>query len=152
MEHFIEAALELLFGLLTDNGVLVSGICDLHIAIAKRIIKFYFSVCYPEVTLENHHINSIYSICLDGGKVNLPSSVFAEVKNGMLTFYDNEDTESQKFSVVIKETKFVNNLFSNNLIDCDKIVGEICIRTRNVGDKIKLNRRNGTKTLKKLYT
>ena len=150
-DYLETCAKELLFGLLTDNGVLVSGICDLHIAIAKRIIKFYFSICYPEVTLENHHINSIYSICLDCGKVNLPSSVFAEVKNGMLTFYDNEDTESQKFSVVIKETKFVNNLFSNDMLDCDKIEGKLTVRTRLEGDSIRLNNRGCTKTLKKLY-
>ena len=53
---------------------------------------------------------------------------------------------------LFKKNQKVNDLFLNNALDCDKIVGEICIRTRNVGDKIKLNRRNGTKTLKKLYT
>ncbi len=150
---FLEtSAKEALFSSLTDDGVLINGICDLHTAIAKRVIKLYFAINYPEITLENHHINSVYSICVDGcGKVNLPACVFAEVKNGMLTLYDTEDKKAPEFSVVIKETKFVNNLFSNDILDCDKIVGKLTVRTRLEGDSIRLYNRGCTKSLKKLY-
>ena len=40
----------------------------------------------------------------------------------------------------------------DNLIDCDKIVGKICLRTRNSGDHIRLPRRNVSKSLKKLFS
>ncbi len=151
-DYLETTATEFLFTLLTDNGVLAKGICDLHTAIAKRVIKLYFAICYPNISLENHHINSIYSICADNcGKVNLPSCVFAEVKNGMLTFFDSENGKTTEFSVVIKETKNVNNLFSNNSLDYDKIVGKLTVRTRLEGDSIRLHNRGCTKTLKKLY-
>lgn len=151
-DYLETTANEALFALLTDNGVLAKGISDLHTAIAKRVIKSYFVICYPEISLENHHINSIYAICADNdGKVNLPSCVFAEVKNGMLTFFDSQSAKTIEFSVVIKETKIVNNLFSNDLLDCDKIVGKLTVRTRLEGDSIRLHNRGCTKTLKKLY-
>ena len=43
-------------------------------------------------------------------------------------------------------------MFSNNIIDCDKIVGELVVRTRLEGDKIRLKNRGITKSLKKLFT
>ncbi len=151
-DYLETAANKELFALLTDNGILAKGISDLHTAIAKRVIKAYFAICYPEISLENHHINSIYDICADNsGKVNLPSCVFAEIKNGMLTFFDSENAETPQFSVVIKEIKNVNNLFSNDLLDCDKIIGKLTVRTRLEGDSIRLHNRGCTKTLKKLY-
>lgn len=141
-----------LFALLTDNGILTEGITNLHTAIAKRVIKAYFAIYFPEITLENHHINSIYTICVKkGGKVNLPSCIFAEVKNGVLTFFDCEDANTPEFSVVIKKIKNVNNLFSNNMLDCDKIIGELTVRTRLEGDSIRIHNRGCTKTLKKLF-
>ena len=45
-----------------------------------------------------------------------------------------------------------NNLFANNQLDCDKIVGKLVVRTRCEGDSIRLNKRGCTKTLKKLFT
>ncbi|HBJ11409.1 MAG TPA: hypothetical protein DDY61_07020, partial [Ruminococcaceae bacterium] len=36
-------------------------------------------------------------------------------------------------------------------VDCDRIIGELKVRTRISGDKIKLRGRNCTKSLKKLY-
>ena len=40
----------------------------------------------------------------------------------------------------------------DNLIDCDKIEGNVFLRTRQEGDKITLPVRNVTKTLKKLFS
>ena len=37
------------------------------------------------------------------------------------------------------------------MIDCDKIVGNIILRNRRKGDKITLQKRNVTKSLKKLF-
>ena len=39
----------------------------------------------------------------------------------------------------------------DNLIDCDTINGNLILRNRREGDKIKLSKRNVTKTLKKLF-
>ena len=48
-------------------------------------------------------------------------------------------------------TQKIHNLLLNNLIDCDKIVGKLVIRTRQAGDSIRILNRGCTKTLNKLY-
>ena len=37
------------------------------------------------------------------------------------------------------------------MLDCDKIVGQLILRTRESGDTIRLKNKNCTKTLKKLF-
>ncbi len=69
-----------------------------------------------------------------------------------------ENGKKPTFKVIteIKDNSFfkngekVNNLLLNNSIDCDKIVGELILRTRLPGDSIRLAGRGCTKTLKKL--
>jgi tRNA(Ile)-lysidine synthase len=45
----------------------------------------------------------------------------------------------------------INDFLLDNLIDCDTIYGNLILRNRNEGDKIKLYKRNVTKSLKKLF-
>ncbi len=140
-----------LFKLIDEDSIYVGDFCKLHPAIAKRIIKKYFSLNYPDVTLENIHINNIYDFCINGqGKINLPSGIFAEIKNNYLFFYKSQENNTS-FSVNLIKLKNVNNLFSNNLLDCDKIIGNLTVRTREEGDSIRLYNRGCTKSLKKLY-
>ncbi len=135
-----------------DDSLNISDFENISPAIAKRIIKKYFEIDYPSVLLDNRHINDIYSICLNGsGKINLPSNLFAIVNKGNLLFTDLSEN-SKEFAVKVNEIQNVNNLFSNNAIDCDKIVGKWILRTRNEGDKIRLQNRGITKSLKKLFT
>ncbi len=130
----------------------VSGFENVSPVIGKRVIKKYFEILFPNISLDNRHINDIYSICLQGkGKINLPSNIFAIVSEGKLNFTDFAEKEIE-FAVKITEIQNVNNLFSNSEIDCDKIVGKWILRTRNEGDKIRLQNRGVTKTLKKLFT
>ena len=142
----------LLFSLYNEDSLLVTDFKNLNEAVAKRVIIEYFSICYPEISLENQHINEIYSACIgEKSKVNLPDNMYAVISNNQLTVTDGA-FEKLKFSVKITEIQNVNNLFSNNLIDCDKIVGKLNVRTRKDGDKIRLKCRGYTKTLKKLFT
>ena len=105
------------------------------------------------MTLENHHINELLELCVaGGGKINLPCELHAQVKDGALRFFSEEKNEEIEFVVSLKETEIVNNLFSNDLIDCDKIVGKLTVRTRCEGDSIRLYNRGCTKSLKKLFT
>ncbi len=149
---FEKKANELLFSLCDEDSLSVASMRELDKAVAKRVILGYFNICYPEISLENHHINEIYLACIgEKLKVNLPTDLYAVVENGELKVTDGV-FQRQEFSVKITEIKNVNNLFSNNLIDCDKIVGKLKIRTREEGDKIRLKGRGYTKTLKKLFT
>ncbi len=151
--HYLEnTAKKIMFTLLDDDSLAADGFCDLSPSIAKRVIKCYFEVCYPEVTLENRHINAIFEACAkNGGKVNLPECIYASVKEGRLSFFADEEAVPKNFKVNITKKINVNNLFSNNLLDCDKIVGKLTIRSRAEGDSIRLYNRGCTKTLKKLY-
>ena len=153
-EAFLEnKANEILFKNLQEDALSIDFIDICDVAISKRVIKRYFNICYPEISLEYRHINDIYSICLKKyGKVNLPANTFAVCKADQLKFFTTSQAETQEFAVEISEIENVNNLFSNNLIDCDKIVGKLVIRTRNEGDKLRLYNRGCTKTLKKLFT
>ena len=151
-EYLENKAKELVFELYDDDSLLVDNFTDLPKALCKRVIKQYFEFCFSNVFLENRHINEILKICIDGnGKVNLPSDLYAVVKNFKL-FFKADDIKNVEFNVQISEIEIVNNLFSNNLIDCDKIVGKLVIRTREEGDSIRLFNRGCTKTLKKLFT
>ena len=141
-----------LYRLCDEDGLSVSGFDTIQKSVAKRVIKKYFSLCFCDVTLENRHINEIYEICLSkGGKVNLPQEIHAIVNNDTL-FFSSSVVKNTAFKVNITKIPNVNNLFSNNMLDCDKIVGELVVRTRLEGDKIRLKNRGHTKSLKKLFT
>ncbi len=143
-----------------DNKLDVTDFPNLDASICKRIIKiFYNQICNDN--LDYNHINSIYKITLSGGKCSIPYCRSAVCKDNRLYIEDNDKKSIlPEFDVEIsvsdnsfyKNTSNVNSLLLKNSFDCDKIVGKLCIRTRESGDKIRLARKNGTKTLKKLYT
>lgn len=143
----------LLFKYSDDDGLSISDFENIAPCIAKRIIKQFIEIIYPAVSLDNRHINSIYSLCLKGsGKLNIPSNLYASVCDGVLRLQGEEAENTVQFAVKITEKENVNNLFSINAIDCDKIVGKWILRTRREGDSIRLYKRGVTKTLKKLFT
>ena len=150
---YLDAEAEkMLYKYIDNDGLYVEDFENISPSKAKRVVKRYFEICYPSVMLESKHINNIFKICCEkSGKINLPSNLFAIVSVGVLKFIDNEKSEVD-FSVKIKKIKNVNNLFSINEIDCDKIVGNWVLRTRQEGDKIRLQNRGVTKTLKKIFT
>lgn len=144
--------------LICDDGLRLVNFKNLHPAVAKRIIATYaLSFC---VDVDNYHINAIYDICLSGGKISLPKEKVAYITNDILKFDNvNEPIENKKFNVQIikknndlfKNDKKVHNLLLKNILDCDKIVGRLVLRTRQSGDTIRLKNKNCTKTLKKLF-
>ena len=84
----------------------------------------------------------------------------AYTQNGVLKLEKvNKPIENVNFAVDIQ--KQGNNLFENNkkvhslllknVLDCDKIVGNLVLRQRISGDTIRLKNKNCTKTLKKLF-
>lgn len=144
---------EILFKNLGEDKLYIGDAQNIPPSVLKRVIKKYFETDFPDISLDNRHIKDIYSICLNGtGKLNLPSNIYAVVKDGYLNFKGQNTKNAVNFAVKVTESENVNNLFSNNLIDCDKIVGKWIVRNRLEGDKIRLNKRGVTKTLKKLFT
>ena len=140
------------FSLESDGALSVGCFKDFSPSVAKRVIKQYFEICYPDVNIENNHINAVYNICMQNkGKTNLPNNIYAAVSCEKLSFFTNGDTNTRVYDINITEMTNVNSLFSNNLLDCDKIKGKLIVRTRKEGDSVRLYNRGCTKTLKKLF-
>ena len=131
---------------------------DTHRAISSRVIgKLIFDVTGKNA--DSLHINEVCGVLGKNKKIELFAGYSATVKKCVVTIEKSADQPAKEFYVskqtlAIKDFKNlsnVNNLLLKSAIDCDKICGEIILRTRKTGDSIKLCGRNGTKDLRKLY-
>lgn len=158
-EDFINAiALKEFDSKYNGDELSVKDFKSLHPAIAKRIIVKFCNA--SGIQFDNFHINSIYDICVQGGKISLPDNKSAIAHNGVLKIVSSVKQPSNvNFSVDItrqendlfKNCQKVHNLLLKNILDCDKIVGKLDLRNRKSGDTIRLKNKNCTKTLKKLF-
>ncbi|MBO7520283.1 MAG: tRNA lysidine(34) synthetase TilS [Clostridia bacterium] len=143
--------------LITDKGLNVKNLAALHPAVSGRVLRL-FCTDKTGVTPDFRHTDDLFAVSLAiKGGCSLEGGFTAEKQKGILKIRKpGADTgfdvkiERQK-NDLIKKNKKVNNLLLKNLLDCDKIVGEINVRTRREGDKIRLAGRGCTKTLKQLY-
>ena len=158
-EDFINSVVLEQFNAIFKDGVLdVSGFKNIHPAIAKRlIVKYCDAMC---VEVDNLHVNEIFAICINEGKKSLIGDKSAIVKNGVLTVEHTKQPQhniefqvdiTQQDNDLFKKSQNVHNLLLKNVLDCDKIVGCLRLKTRESGDSIRLKNKNGTKTLKKLF-
>lgn len=153
------------------NTYSVSALNSFHKSIKNRIIfKAINDFCGE--TPDSKKIEAVAECINNSTKIQLYKNCYAEVKNGVLNFFDCENTilKNQEimaldtvdfncqFGEYVMETKILENfsqkikdLVLDNLIDCDTICGNLVLRTRREGDKITLRKRNVTKTLKKLF-
>lgn len=138
-----------------EDRLSLDGFQKLHTAISMRVLKLFCdSVCVSDVS--SSHLNLLYSVALSGGEAQLPGAVFVS-ESGKLHLKTAGDNTAFSVNMVavhkneISEFKKINNLLLKNYIDCDRIVGNLEIRTRNSGDTIKLKNKNGTKPLTKVY-
>ncbi len=146
------AADELLFKAESDDGLLADVLKSAPVSIMKRAIIKYAKSIDNSLELDSNHINALCEIVKNGGKISLPKKLYGMVQNGMLTVNDGLQNQNCRFSVSIEKIKNVNNLLSNDLIDCDRIIGSPTIRTRREGDSIRLKNRGCTKSINKLFT
>ncbi len=142
---------------------------DIHKALLKECIVIAF-LRFSRISIDKDKINSIISIVNNGGRIQLYGEIYAEcVKNELRFFINNfncTDNELKindidktynfnNFAVNLEKftdnSTFVNKKTSINLIDYDKISGDLFLRTRKEGDNFSQKGRVGTKTLKKLF-
>ncbi|MBR4287341.1 MAG: tRNA lysidine(34) synthetase TilS [Clostridia bacterium] len=121
-------------------------------------------------TLERKKLDEILALLKRSGRIQVYGDIFAEVVKGSFRFFKKGDKqkpepvplkdfpfENQFGGYCINVSEFfqssekINKKLLDNLIDCDKIEGNVFLRTRQEGDKITLPVRNVTKTLKKLF-
>ncbi len=142
----------------TQDYLSLDGFSELPVSVGKRVIRKYIEE-KSNTALENIHIEEAYNVAINGGKSNLPKDKFAVCKRNKLSIEEKEAKSSLKtVKITESDNKFfentqnVNNLFLNNCIDCDKIVGKWNIRTRLAGDSIRLKGRGCTKQLNRLLS
>lgn len=146
-------------GKIQKNVLNLDGIDKIDKSIRKiALVKFVNSLNF-DIQLNSFHLDKLLFLTQNSGKTGLPNNFSAICDGSTLRIESNDLANGQSFNVkiekadkkLITESKKVNNLLLNNAIDCDKISGELVIRTRLPGDKIRLAGRGNTKTLKKLY-
>ena len=147
-------------GKIQKNVLNLDGIDKIDKSIRKiALVKFVNSLNF-DIQLNSFHLDKLLFLTQNSGKTGLPNNFSAICDGSTLRIESNDLANGQSFNVkiekadkkLITESKKVNNLLLNNAIDCDKISGELVIRTRLPGDNIRLAGRGNTKTLKKLYT
>lgn len=143
-----------------DGALILEGLKTLDKAVAKRVIKRFLSEKIGGELL-SVHIEAVFELIFKTGKISLPlffTAVSDKEKLVLLSADETNETPDFKVEIIEKNSDFlkkwqnVNNLLLKNLIDCDKIVGELKVRTRKAGDKIRLLNRGCTKELRSIYT
>ncbi len=151
-----------------EFGLKADELLDLHPALRSRCIARFYEQSVNKAP-ENKHITAITELLSVGGKASVQNGWLAEVKDGFLKLsppkaefvFEKSEVKELPFQYNglkisfesaenIKYNDKFNNLFLNNLIDCDKICGKLILRVRNNGDSIKLKNRP-TKSFKKLF-
>ena len=132
-----------------NNEIDLPKLNELDLSIKKRILIMFFDE--NGYSLNRIHLQSVIDISLKSGKTQIKENVFAISAKGKIRL--------AKFNDLNKKDEFVTKIlnideFKDKNIDfycdCDKIVGNIIIRAKQAGDRIKPAGRNVSKTLKKL--
>lgn len=152
-----------------ENGFDAGVIAEAPSPIKKRAVIL---ICEKtvSVTPEQKFIGRICDVLENGGKVQINGGVSVRVRKGILDFPVDSAEKSKtvingataefgdkSISIRTVDKNEINNLQNVSkqdleyYLDCDKIVGKVCVRSREEGDRITLNSRNCTKTLKKLF-
>lgn len=139
-------------------------------AVLKRAIV---RICEKDknVTPESSAVAEICKLIVVGGKTVVNGGVTVRVRKGILDFPNVDSIEYESLIISDGENSFYGykvllNIFNNNEInnlqfvsqnsldyyfDYDKINGNVLLRGRLSGDRITLNSRGCTKSLKKLF-
>lgn len=133
-----------------NNEIDLPKLNELDLSVKKRILIMFFDE--NGYSLNRIHLQSVIDITLKSGKTQIKENIFAISAKGKIRI--------AKFNDLNKKDEFVTKIlnideFKDKNIDfycdCDKIVGNIIIRAKQAGDRIKPAGRNVSKTLKKLF-
>ncbi len=122
-------------------------------------------------TLDRQKVSAVVDLLENKGRIQIYGNVYAECIKNKFRFYCNNNLMMNKKVLIDFDTtdsvvfngytlqfkkhkncsKKVNKNVLDNLIDCDRIVGNLWLRTRGDGDKFTLHNRKVTKSLKKLF-
>lgn len=154
------------------DGLLTDKLSDYHVAIRYRIISIFLDE--NKIDKSNDLIEKIDKLVLfSKGKINVNGNVFVEVRKRLLQVA-NDIPELEYFEYPVANGEFINDngqrytvklcdkeeldsikkVYKKLLyiaIDYDKIKGKAIIRQRKSGDKISIEGRAGTRSLRKMF-
>lgn len=164
----IQAQNALEHAFVSENTYSLNVLSGLHIAVLSRCIsKAFFEM--SGIVLDRDKITVVSSVISNGGRAQLYGNIYVEAVKGNLRFFVFENSKTDdfiniesydeflfngykiNFSELSQNSEKFNKKLLDNLIDCDKIVGKLCIRCRSEGDSVRVRKRAGTKSLKKLF-
>lgn len=158
-EAFVESHISTLYdNVCKDNIILISEIINLSTAVKKRIISRWLSE--NEFKVDEYRITKVLALCDKNSRFQLKGDCYAVSANGQIRIAYFKENQSECTFIVDKTVLSVKDFLNkcefkdkkfDFLCDCDKIVGNVCVRVRKEGDCISPQGRNGKKTLKKLF-
>ena len=138
------------------------------------IIKYAIMQLFLDnnIPFDHFDINQVYSLLSSTGRIQLKNGFFIQHFNNLLCIYKfdaegsdkcekrlvtgvNMFSNNKSVSVCLKDLQDINNLNEDysefDLIDYDKVVGELVLRRWKEGDKFSSFKRKNSKSLKKLF-
>ena len=153
----------------TGCDYFVGALLDFDDVIVREALVTLFHDL-TDKTLERKKLDELMVLLNGSGRMQVYGDIFAEVIKGKFRFFINDKRTVPdavcvdkipfeadfgdyliKTEPITESSEKFNKKVLDNLIDCDKIVGKVFLRTRVVGDKISLHNRGVTKSLKKLF-
>ena len=154
----------------TENGYNVKFLAELPLPLKRRAVV-YIVEKETGITPEYEAVNRICTLLENGGSCVINGAVNVRVRKGILDFPEKESKKYEHGALGIGKTEFGNvcitvtvqnadeTNYSQNIskqstdyrLDCDKISGELIVRSREAGDRMSLAKRGCGKTLKKLF-
>ena len=139
-----------------ENALDIEKLSAFNAAIIKRVLLLFAQK--NGVTLDELHLSGVFELLSKRGKYQIEKSFFA-ISDLKTLRIDEICSESPSFKYekrIVDISDFLNNceLSAKEFdfyCDCDKISGDIIIRSRIEGDRISPEKRKCTKTLKKLF-
>ena len=167
--NFIESETEKAYASGLSGKDSICGLADLHPAVRRRCIARFLSENGIEVN--SRRIADVEKAVLKDGKINLKGEIYAEASDGCLRIVTIPKAKEKTGLICIKASEGENRFLAKTvtlthaeygqykdctlppdtvMIDAGCINGEIMLRNRLPGDRIKLENRNFTSSVKKL--
>ena len=154
-DYLEEQSNKLYFESLDGKKLSIAPLKASHTALVGRVLsRFTYEVTnkYPD----NFHLNLMLDLI--NGKISgaeLFSGYFAKVNKGYFYIQKRENAEFFVKTEIISKENFniqckINKLLLKNAIDCDKIVGELKVRTRLANDRLRPIGRGISKPVRRL--
>lgn len=149
---------------MTDKNTL-SGLADYHKAIRSRCIAKFLSIHNLRYSFDR--ISAIDRLIFSGGKINIAENVYITADMGTIFIeYASAEINNTEFNlpftvgkIRIFDDKFLNTILTDHngyaelpncyAVDYNKLSGDVIVRSRKYGDKIRLAGKNFTSSVKK---